>query len=76
MGRLAVMLGSSALGPGGEAIAAAAAEQAVATEVKAEAKVGGVDLPDEIGAGRGGLEVWGLTGWYLSLLMRALEIYR
>lgn len=23
----------------------------------------------------GGLEVWGLTGWYLSLLMRALEVW-
>ncbi|KAI0060981.1 hypothetical protein BV25DRAFT_1992516 [Artomyces pyxidatus] len=32
---------------------------------------------DEIGAGRGGsLEVWGLTGWYLSLCLRALAIYQ
>ena len=29
---------------------------------------------DKIGGGRdGNLEVWGLTGWYLSLLMRLLE---
>ncbi|KAI0923980.1 hypothetical protein AcW1_006776 [Taiwanofungus camphoratus] len=32
---------------------------------------------DEIGGGREGrLEVWGLTGWYLSELMRILGIYR
>lgn len=32
---------------------------------------------DESGVGRNGkLEVWGLTGWYLSLLMRVLEVYR
>ena len=32
---------------------------------------------DEVGGGRGGrLEVWGLTGWYLNLLMRALEVFR
>ena len=31
---------------------------------------------DEIGGGREGrLEVWGLTGWYLNLLMRALEVF-
>jgi hypothetical protein len=31
---------------------------------------------DEIsGGGEGGLEVWGLTGWYLNLLMRAFGIY-
>ncbi|TFK51713.1 hypothetical protein OE88DRAFT_1629102 [Heliocybe sulcata] len=31
---------------------------------------------DEIGGGRGGrLEVWGLTGWYITLLMRALGVY-
>lgn len=24
----------------------------------------------------GKLEVWGLTGWYLSLLMKVLEVYR
>jgi len=30
---------------------------------------------DEIGEGKdGNLEVWGLTGWYLSLLMRLLEV--
>ncbi|KAA1468808.1 hypothetical protein DENSPDRAFT_834252 [Dentipellis sp. KUC8613] len=32
---------------------------------------------DEVGGGRGGrLEVWGLTGWYLSLFMKVLGIYR
>ena len=32
---------------------------------------------DEVGGGRGGkLEIWGLTGWYLNLFMRALEIFR
>lgn len=31
---------------------------------------------DEIGGGKAGrLEVWGLTGWYLNLLMKALNIY-
>lgn len=31
---------------------------------------------DEIGGGREGrLEVWGLTGWYLSELMRRLGLY-
>ncbi|RPD76471.1 hypothetical protein L226DRAFT_533580 [Lentinus tigrinus ALCF2SS1-7] len=31
---------------------------------------------DEIGGGREGrLEVWGLTGWYLSVLMRILRVY-
>jgi hypothetical protein len=33
--------------------------------------------PDEVGGGRdGALEVWGLTGWYLNVLMRALGVYR
>ncbi|KZT09951.1 uncharacterized protein LAESUDRAFT_722105 [Laetiporus sulphureus 93-53] len=32
---------------------------------------------DEIGGGREGrLEVWGLTGWYLTELMRILGVYR
>lgn len=32
---------------------------------------------DEVGGGRAGrLEVWGLTGWYLNLLMKALEMYK
>lgn len=31
----------------------------------------------EIGGGKEGeLEVWGLTGWYLNVLCRALGIYR
>ena len=30
---------------------------------------------DEIGGGREGrLEVWGLTGWYLNILMRRLGV--
>ncbi|KAI0320886.1 NUDIX hydrolase domain-like protein [Amylostereum chailletii] len=32
---------------------------------------------DEIGGGRAGrLEVWGLTGWYLSLFMKLFDVYR
>jgi hypothetical protein len=31
----------------------------------------------ELGGGReGSLEVWGLTGWYMSLLMRILRVYQ
>lgn len=30
---------------------------------------------DEVGGGRD-LEIWGLTGWYLSLLMKVLHVYR
>lgn len=31
---------------------------------------------DELGPGGGGrIEVWGLTGWYLSLLMKILQVY-
>lgn len=31
---------------------------------------------DEIGGGKEGrLEVWGLTGWYVNVLMRALKLY-
>lgn len=31
---------------------------------------------DEIGGGRDGrLEVWGLTGWYMTLLMKALGLH-
>lgn len=31
---------------------------------------------DEIGGGREGrLEVWGLTGWYLNVLLRTLGLY-
>jgi nudix motif 8 len=31
---------------------------------------------DEVGSGKNSkLEVWGLTGWYLTLLMRVLEVY-
>ncbi|TFK39964.1 NUDIX hydrolase domain-like protein [Crucibulum laeve] len=35
-----------------------------------------IELDDEVGAGRGGrVEIWGLTGWYLSMLMRTLNVY-
>jgi len=31
----------------------------------------------ELGGGRAGrLEVWGLTGWYMSLLMKILRVYK
>ncbi|TDL23681.1 hypothetical protein BD410DRAFT_692735, partial [Rickenella mellea] len=34
------------------------------------------EVADEIGGGRDGrLEVWGLTGWYVGLLMEALGLY-
>jgi len=36
-----------------------------------------LDQRDETGGGPyGRLEIWGLTAWYLSLLLKALEIYR
>ena len=32
---------------------------------------------DEVGPGVGGkVEVWGLTGWYLSMLMKRLGVYK
>jgi hypothetical protein len=32
---------------------------------------------DEVGGGQDGrLEVWGLTGWYLTTLMKVLEVYQ
>jgi len=32
---------------------------------------------DEVGDGKGGrLEVWGLTGWYLTMLMKVLEVHQ
>jgi hypothetical protein len=35
------------------------------------------DQRDEIGGGKEGrLEVWGLTGWYMNVLMRTLGLYR
>ncbi|KDQ61570.1 hypothetical protein JAAARDRAFT_31027 [Jaapia argillacea MUCL 33604] len=35
------------------------------------------DQMDEIGGGRDGrLEVWGLTGWYVNLVMNALKVYQ
>jgi len=39
--------------------------------------VHGEEQPDEIGCGREGrVEIWGLTGWYLSLLLRRLQLYQ
>lgn len=32
------------------------------------------EIEDELDGGR--IEVWGLTGWYLSLLMKILRVYR
>ena len=32
------------------------------------------EIEDELRSGR--IEVWGLTGWYLSLLMKILQMYR
>ncbi|KAF8075060.1 NUDIX hydrolase domain-like protein [Lyophyllum atratum] len=45
------------------------------TALSSEGRAG--DGRDEVGAGRGGrIEVWGLTGWYLSLLMKILRVYQ
>ena len=33
------------------------------------------EIKDELSDGRR-IEVWGLTGWYLSLLLRILQVYR
>lgn len=41
--------------------------ETVATRVAEEIK-------DELGDKR--IEVWGLTGWYLSLLLKILQVYR
>ena len=32
------------------------------------------EIKDELGYER--IEVWGLTGWYLSLLLKILQVYR
>ena len=32
------------------------------------------EIKEELGDGR--IEVWGLTGWYLSLLLKILQVYR
>lgn len=32
------------------------------------------DIKDKLGDER--IEVWGLTGWYLSLLLKILQVYR
>jgi hypothetical protein len=34
-----------------------------------------VEHPEVGGGKEGRLEVWGLTGWYMSLLMRILKVY-
>ncbi|KAF8817505.1 hypothetical protein BYT27DRAFT_7126324 [Phlegmacium glaucopus] len=35
------------------------------------------DIADELGPGVDGrIEIWGLTGWYLSLLMKILRVYQ
>lgn len=35
------------------------------------------ETEDEVGPGVDGrIEVWGLTGWYVTLLMKALHVYR
>ena len=44
MGRLAVILGSNALGPGGEEIAAAAADHGAAIVQRHDAEGGGFDI--------------------------------
>lgn len=52
---------------------------AVATEMDADLMYSSTrsEPQDEVGSGKEGrLEVWGLTGWYLSLLMRTLNVYR
>jgi hypothetical protein len=46
------------------------------TSVSIEA-VHGEPPPDEVGSGRSGrIEIWGLTGWYLSLFLRRLQVYQ
>jgi len=47
-----------------------------ATSISIEA-VHGEEQLDEIGIGREGrVEIWGLTGWYLSLLLRKLKLHQ
>jgi len=51
--------------------------RSVITEHAVTSKLGEEGFRDEVGAGVDGrIEVWGLTGWYLSLLMKALQVYR
>ncbi|KAJ3571908.1 hypothetical protein NP233_g3432 [Leucocoprinus birnbaumii] len=46
------------------------------TSISTEAVHGETQL-DEVGSGREGrVEIWGLTGWYLSLLLRRLQLYQ
>jgi hypothetical protein len=46
---------------------------AVSHEERAESSDENVTISD---AQEERMEVWGLTGWYLSLLMRILQVYR
>ncbi|KAG2011691.1 NUDIX hydrolase [Coprinopsis cinerea AmutBmut pab1-1] len=49
----------------------------VSQHVDVEPPRPGRDGEDEVGAGvEGKIEVWGLTGWYISLLMRKLGVYQ
>jgi hypothetical protein len=49
----------------------------VSQHVDVEPPRPGRDGEYEVGAGvEGKIEVWGLTGWYISLLMRKLGVYQ
>jgi len=51
-------------------------ETSDATSMSTEAFHGGTQC-DEVGFGKEGrLEIWGLTGWYLSLLLQRLRVYQ
>jgi 8-oxo-dGTP pyrophosphatase MutT (NUDIX family) len=51
--------------------------QSALTEEAVTNKTAEEEVKDEVGPGvNGRIEVWGLTGWYLSLLMKALQVYR
>jgi len=55
-----------------EVFSGASGSSSVSTEA-----IHGESLPDEVGSGREGrVEIWGLTGWYLSLLLRRLQVYQ
>lgn len=41
--------------------------------VQPETVTNGTDVQGASGSGR--IEIWGLTGWYLSLLMKILKVY-
>ena len=51
--------------------------QSVLKEDAITSKKAEEEVQDEVGPGVSGrIEVWGLTGWYLSLLMKVLQVYR